>query len=279
MVTAMTLHRCLLIACVTLSQACDSKPAVPVAEKLPVAPLQIVVDANEPTDRMFEALLSTTSEQIVLVIGGTSYPVLYTTRATADGPGMVASLARNGTVDLWSTSGTEGTPQKPLLTTPLDEPGRNTIRAVLTDVVTRTSAKRIDVIVDRVQPASALAILLATVRPPFQEVRVVAGVPTSHARLEMKVVELGDETLKADILANKESLHDCFEQSLQRDPPVTGVVLTIEVDVGTNGKVPWVSVGGSYSRQLGDCVSAAMRRWTVNAKPARYTFQIQMKAA
>lgn len=37
MVTAMALHRCLLIACVTLSQACDSKQAAPVAEKLPAA--------------------------------------------------------------------------------------------------------------------------------------------------------------------------------------------------------------------------------------------------
>ena len=73
--------------------------------------------------------------------------------------------------------------------------------------------------------------------------------------------------------------HDCFAQSLQRDAPVTGVVLVIELDVGANGKVPWVSVGRSHSRLLGDCVSAAIRSWTVKAKPARYTFQIEMKTA
>lgn len=278
----MALSRSLLLACVTLSWTCDSKRTAPVAasvaESRPAPPPQIVVDAGESTERMFDVLLTATTEHIVLVIDGTSYPVHHTSRAFADGPGMVARLTRTGLVELWSTSGTEGTEEKPLLVTPLDEPGRNTIRMVLADVVTRSGAKRIDVIVDRVQPARALATLLQAVRPPFENVRVAASAPTTPAQMNMRVTDV-DATLQAAIIANEKPLRRCFEQSLRRDGPAANMRLAVELRIDDTGAVSWVRVGGAHSGRLGDCVGAVLRSWKLPVAAGSYTFHIDMKAS
>jgi hypothetical protein len=275
MVTAMALHRCLLIACVTLSQACDSKRAEPVAEKLPAPAAEIVVAPGEATDAMFEELRASSTEQVVLVIGDTRHPVHYTSRAFADGPGMVATLRANGNVELWSTTGREGTPAKPKLAAPLDEAGKNAIRAALADVKARTGAKRIDVIVDRAQLGGVLGALLEAVRPPFEDVRVVAGVPTTPSHMKLGVEDAG--ALQDTITAGTASLKQCFEESLRRDGPISSVRLVVEGTVA-QGRFTNVSVGKSPSPHLGDCISTAVRGWSVTAAPGHYQFHIKMTA-
>lgn len=280
-VTAMALTPGLLIACVALSWACSSKRTAPAAERTAErrrAPLQtVVVDADESTERMFEVLRTATTEHVVLVIDGTSYPVHYTSRGFADGPGMVARLTREGVVELWSTSGTEGTAEKPLVARPLDEPGRDTIRRVLAGVVTRSGAKRIDVIVERGESARALAMLLEAVRPPFADVRVAASVPAIPAQRTTQVADR-DATLHAAIVANEKPLRRCFEQSLGRDGPTASMRLPVELAIDDTGAVSWVKVGGAHSRQLGDCVGAVVRSWKLAAAAGSYTFHIDMTA-
>ena len=274
MVTAMALHRCLLIACVTLSQACDSNRTAPAAEKLPATTPEIAVAPDEPTDDMFETLRTAAAEHVVLVIGGTRYPVRYASAAVADGPGMAATLRANGDVALWSTTGTEGTLARPKLVTRLDDAGKNAIRSALADVATRTGAKRIDVIVDRAQPARELAALLETVRPPFAEVRVVAGVPTTPSRMGFKVEDAA--ALEDAITAGQASLKRCFEESLRRDGPISSLRLEVKGTVVEAGKIRDISVGGAHASQLADCVSNAVFAWSTAAKPGRYLFHIDM---
>lgn len=286
----MRLHRCLLVACVTLSHACDSREtSQPVAKPIPpqapaaAEPPRVEVAADQPSARVFEILSRApeTISRFVLVVppDTAGVPIRYAARATADGPGMVATVEADGDLLLWSAQGTEGTSGKPELVTRVDEPGKNALRAALIEVANRTGATRMDIIIDREQPTRVLAELLATVRarddgrPLFPDVRVIAGVPTPVTTMTMRIMT---EDLHDQIEANSMPLRKCFEQALKRDGPTGMIALEITVTLGKSGRVVAVRITGEGSPPLLECLQAAIRAWILVADAGTYKFRLEM---
>lgn len=296
-VTAMRLHRCLLIACVTLCQACDSKPAAPPAAPVVTKIATVIVDdagvrgtpiegdavrlqidGKRRSSDAFDILLA--APQLVrgeLVVDGTTVAVRFD-KTAPDGPGMQVMLARTSEIILWSTSGTEGTDERALLVTKLDDPGKNTLRASLADIKTRTKAARIDAIIDRTQPMSSVAVLVATLHDAGYDVRLIAGAPTAASTLGMSIA--APPGLHGLLQDHEKPLRRCFEQALRRDGPMAGLTLEVKIVVEQGGRVSesTVGVGPQISTEMVNCVTAAVLAWKLSAPPGPYKFTLTFKA-
>ena len=291
----MRLHRCLLIACVTLSQACDSKQAAPTAE--PVTKIATVVvdeavrgipiegdvvrlqiDGKRRSSDAFDVLLA--APQLVrgeLIVDGATVPVRFD-KTAPDGPGMQVMLARTGEILLWSLSGTDGTAEKPLLVTKLDEPGKNSLRAALAEIKTRTKATRIDAIVDRTQPMSSVAELVTVMRGSGYDVRLIAGAPTAASALGMSIA--APPGLHGLLRDHEKPLRRCFQQALGRDGPMAGLTIEVSIVVDATGAVSESKIGATdqISTEMINCVTSAVLAWKLSAPPGPYKFTLDFKA-
>ena len=298
----MRLHRCLLIACVTLSQACDSKDAAPTAAPVVTKVAAVVIDdtgttvdgvrgapieaeairlqiaAKRRASDAFDVLHATPKlARVELVVDGVTAAVRFD-KVEPDGPGMQVHLVRTGEVMLVSTSGREGTAERPLVVTKLDEPGRNARRASLAEIKTRTKATRIDIVVDRVQPMSAVIDVVTTLRSAGYDVRLVAGAPSGSTMLGMSID--GPPNIGGLLADSEKTLQHCFEEALRRDGPIAELTIELSIVVGTAGNVSESKVGTSQdmSAELFQCLTSTVLAWKLPAPPGPYQFTINFRA-
>jgi hypothetical protein len=298
----MRLSRCLLIACVTLSQACDSKeaapPAAPVVTKIAAivvddtgytvdgvrgAPIDaasatLEIDGKRRSSDAFDVLLAAPKlARVELVASGKRASARFD-KTEPDGPGMQVHLLRTGEAHLFSTSGREGTADNPLVMTKLDDPGLNTLRASLAEIRARTKITRIDAVIDRVQPMSVVVDLVAALAGAGFDVRLVAGVPSTTSLLGMSME--GPPGIDNMLRDNDKPLRRCFEQSLRRDGPINDLTVEVTLDVDKTGKVNWAKVGSTQTMSAAfvNCVSTALLAWKLATLAGPFQFKIKFKA-
>jgi len=240
--------------------------------------VRLQIDGKRRSSDAFDVLLAAPKlARVELVVDGVTTAVRFD-KLEPDGPGMKVHMVRTGDVMLLSVSGSEGTPDKPLLVTKLDEPGRNALRASLAEIKTRTKATRIDAIVDRVQPMSVVVDLAATLRGAGYDVRLIAGVPTTGTYVGMSI----DSPPNFDgILRDSEkTLRRCFEEALRRDGPMTGLTIELSIVVDKTGNVSESKVASTQdmSADFVNCLSKTVLAWKLAATPGPYQFTINFKA-
>jgi hypothetical protein len=248
----MRLHRCLLIACGTLCQACDSK-----LDSTPLrgsgdepAPPRIELAGDALLERLFAQLAPTTTRFVLA-------PDLTLHFAIPAG-GTTVNLARDGTISFGA------------LGTRLDEPGKNALRAALGEV----RSQQVDIVVDRSQTVRTLIELVRVVQPMFPTVRIASGVPTGPTRAR---IIANDQTVIRD---NFESIRRCVNHSLTSDGPTTGYKLELAYTVDANGAVVGAAVSSSPGvvPPLSECLTKAALTWKVKVAAGKYTTPIEVKA-
>jgi hypothetical protein len=243
----MRLHRCLLIACVTLWQACDSKQDQRAPQGSSDEPaLRIDLAGDARVEGLFARLAPTTT-RFILADNTLHF-------AIPAGPTTV-TLARDGTVSFGA------------LSTVLDAPGKNALVAALGEV----KSKQVDIVVDRSQTMRALIDLVRVVHPLFATVRIAAGVPTGPTGLRITVAE--NQTVVQD---NVESIRRCVNRSLTSDG--TGYQIQLAFTVDANGAVTHASIRSAtgIGPLLSDCLTKAALTWKVKVAAGEYTAPIEV---
>lgn len=245
----MRLDRCLLIACGTLSHACDSKTDPTNSQTAPhLAPVHIALAGDAPLEQLFSRLGPSTARFVLA-------PDLELRYAVPAGSTTV-TLARDGSIHFGS------------LHTPLDEAGKNTLRAALADVKTN----QIDLVVDRTQPVHALVELVGLVRAQFPEIRVAAGVPSGPTLGRI----VYDESLTV-IGDNIETIRSCVNRTM----PVTSQRIELELRIDDHRAIDRVGVRGDSGLppDLSQCLTAAALAWKTTLAPGthRVPFEVVLQ--
>ena len=238
--------------------------------------IRLQIDGKRRSNDAFAVLLAAPKlARVELVVDGKSVAVRFD-KTAPDGPGMKVELTRTGDAFVSSTSGTEGTRDKPLLVTRLDEPGINALRASVAEVQTRTKAKRIDAIVDRVQLMTAVVDLVDALRG--YDVRLVAGVPTGATALVTSIA--APPGLGKLLDKNEAPLRSCFEEALRREGPMAGISLEVSNIIDKTGAITEARVATTKdaTHALINCVSTAVAAWKLTAPPGAYQFTVNFKA-
>jgi len=302
------LDRYLLIACVTLSQACDSKrsePAPVASGSEPPKPepelvvtatqqgilvdgklIEAFVDGALPADvvddkyrprKLVPILGKVTAESVRFVIDR-DLPSWIVFQMMAAAPSNVTRFEL-GTVELrrGQEPSTATLSRDDMLMTASKEvialEPSATLSARLLEAATRLpDRKRFDLVVDR-KTSVARLVEVTTILTAIVEKVGISPNPTDGPST-MAVTFQTDHAVAAYMQKNEKGIRRCFEQSLTRDGPTTGYDVRVTLRFDAKGLADVKTFADRMTPPLAKCLSSAINDWELQLPPGTYDLHI-----
>jgi hypothetical protein len=308
-VTDVRLDRYLLIACVTLWQACDSKrsPVPSGSEPQPEPEFVVtatqqgilvdgqviepfiegglppeVVDASYRPIKLVPILAKITTDSLRLIVDKelSSWIVF---QLIAAAPSNVTRFKleavelRRGQEPSTATLSNDEllmTESKELVA--LDPAATRAAR--LREVVARLpDRERFDLVVDRTLKTQRLLEVVGALAPLVGKVGISPAETDGPSNMFLTYrTEAADAVIGEYFAKNEKQIRRCFEESLKRDGPTLGYDVRVTMHFGKAGLGNVATVAPHISILLSRCLAKRIRSWDLKMKPGDYVFHINL---